>query len=125
MNFGFNWNAVPPWIWGLMLLALGALIMLAVDIFVLGRWRRGQTSKKMLDYEAQIASFADEKATLKTALTQAQTEANQQVDLAGPERLPHRLARRLLDHLLASFTHARCHRTDRDETLLGAGRSWR
>ena len=43
MNLGFNWNAVPLWVWGLMILTLGALIMLAVDILVLGRWRRGQT----------------------------------------------------------------------------------
>jgi chromosome segregation ATPase len=83
MNLGFNWNAVPLWVWGLMILTLGALIMLAVDILVLGRWRRGQTSKKMLEYEAQIASFADEKAGMNASLTQAQTEAKQRLDLVA------------------------------------------
>ena len=62
MNFGFNWSAVPQWIWALMFAALGALIMLAIDIFVLGRWRKGQTSTRIHEYESQIASCAHEKA---------------------------------------------------------------
>lgn len=49
MNLGFNWNAVPQWIWWLMIGTLGALIMLAIDIVVLGRWRRAQASKKLAE----------------------------------------------------------------------------
>ena len=61
MNLGFNWNAVPQWIWWLMIGTLGALIMLAIDIVVLGRWRRAQASKKLAEYESQITTFASEK----------------------------------------------------------------
>lgn len=72
MNFGFHWNAVPQWLWYVMIGTLGALIMLAVDIFVLGRWRKGQTSAKIQEYESRIASFADERAKLTASLDQAE-----------------------------------------------------
>jgi chromosome segregation ATPase/predicted flap endonuclease-1-like 5' DNA nuclease len=83
MNLGFNWNAVPQWIWYLMIGTLGALIMLAIDIFVLGRWRRGQTSKKITEYEAQIAALSNERESLNATLGQAQTEARQRLELVS------------------------------------------
>ena len=83
MNLGFNWNAVPQWIWWLMIGTLGALIMLAIDIVVLGRWRRAQASKKLAEYESQITTFASEKTSLNAALNQSQTEAKQRLDLVA------------------------------------------
>lgn len=87
MNFGFNWSAVPQWLWYLIAGVIGALLMLVIDIFVLGRWRRSQSSTKVSEYETRIAAFEREQADWKLKFGKLEADAKANADLlAGRDK---------------------------------------
>jgi hypothetical protein len=68
MNLGFNWNAVPLWIWFLFIAALGAVAMLLIMSGVNALRRKGrilskppavveQIADEIRESEEQIAAF--------------------------------------------------------------------